>query len=213
MFPANIYAFFLVFDVYYWYKSSSNTHKICFIHDIKASHQFGRLGVERGVGLGTFHENKREKRFTTYTKPIVYRMRVALYVSISHRQWLPQCPFGKPKMPVLHCKNGLFTPLNAYSQKNAVNPIPPIPPILYGVINQTDTQLRVGKNFSPTSHPHSTHISPWLRKLRPAWSIYWHRRMRMLHRTFLPATVRIVWCRDSYYQHDSCVHPVLTQPK
>ena len=117
MFPANIYAFFLVFDVYYWYKLSSNTHKICFIHDIKASHQFGRLGVEWGVGLGTFQENKREKRFTTYTKPIVYRMRVALYVSISHRQWLPQCPFGKSKMPVLHCKNGLFTPLNMYSQK------------------------------------------------------------------------------------------------
>ena len=66
-------------------------------------------------------------------------------------------------------------------------------------------------HIPPTSHPYPTHISPWLRKLRPALSIYWHRRMRMLHRTFLPGTVSIVWCRDSYYQHDSCVHPVLTQ--
>ena len=111
---------------------------------------------------------------------------------------LQKRPFNDPKMRI--------------HKKNTVNPIPPIPPILYGVINQTDTQLRVGKNFSPTSHPYSTHNSPWLRKLRPAWSIYWHRRMRMLHRTFLPGTVSIVWCRDSYYQHDSCVHPILTQP-
>ena len=105
-----------------------------------------------------------------------------------------------------------FYPLKCVFTKNAVNPIPPIPPILYGIINQTDTQLRVGKNISPISHPHLTHISPWLRKLSSALSVYWHRRMRMLHRTFLPGTVHIVWCRDSYYQHDSCVHPVLTQP-
>ncbi len=43
-----------------------------------------------------------------------------------------------------------------YQRDFTVIPIPPIPPILYGFINQTDTQLRVGKNFSPTSHPHLT---------------------------------------------------------
>ena len=47
----------------------------------------------------------------------------------------------------------LHVRLVTYQRDFTVIPIPPIPPILYGVINQTDTQLCVGKNISPISHP------------------------------------------------------------
>ena len=49
-----------------------------------------------------------------------------------------------------------------YQRDFTVIPIPPIPPILYSVINQTDTQLCVGKNISPIFHPYPTHISPMI---------------------------------------------------